>query len=42
MPIKGPRKGLGQWIINKQSLLGYLGKLAANQRKAQSHEEVKA
>ena len=40
--LRVPGKVWGKWIINKESLLGYLGKLAANQRKAESHEEVKA
>jgi hypothetical protein len=40
--LKVPGKAWGKWIINKESLLGYLDKLAANQRKVQNREEVKA
>jgi hypothetical protein len=40
--LRVPGKVLGKWIINKKSLLGYLSKLAANQRKVRNHEEVEA
>jgi hypothetical protein len=39
--LRVPVKVLGKWIINKESLLGYLDKLAANQRKVKNREEVK-
>jgi hypothetical protein len=40
--LRVPGKVWGKWIINKESLLGYLDKLAANQRKVQNRGEVKA
>ena len=40
--LKVPGKVWGKWIINKKSLLGYLDKLAANQRKVKNREEVEA
>jgi hypothetical protein len=39
--LRVPGKVWGKWIINKESLLGYLDKLAANQRKVKNREEVK-
>jgi hypothetical protein len=39
--LRVPGKVWGKWIINKESLLGFLDKLAANQRKVKIREEVK-
>ena len=42
--LKVPGKAWGKWIVNRQSLLGYLEKLAtAQQRKGyDTHEKVKS
>jgi len=40
--LRVPSKVWGKWIINKESLLGYLDRLAANQRKVKNREEVEA